>query len=141
MQFATFYVDSLFFGIDVMQVQEVLRRQDLTPVPLASTVVEGLINLRGQIITAIDLRKRLNLSKRASDAPCMNIIIQTEEGPLSLVVDKVGDVIDLLEEDMEQTPSTLTKEQRAVVQGVYKLPKSLLLSLDYRKAMDIGRGL
>jgi len=141
MQFATFYVDSLFFGIDVMQVQEVLRRQDLTPVPLASTVVEGLINLRGQIITAIDLRKRLNLSKREADAPCMNIIIQTEEGPLSLVVDKVGDVIDLLEEDMEQTPSTLTKEQRAVVQGVYKLPKSLLLSLDYRKAMDIGKGL
>jgi purine-binding chemotaxis protein CheW len=141
MQFATFYVDSLFFGIDVMQVQEVLRRQELTPVPLASNVVEGLINLRGQIITAIDLRKRLNLAKRSDDSPCMNIIIQTEEGALSLVVDKVGDVIDLSEDDMEHTPSTLTKEQRAVVQGVYKLPKSLLLRLDYRKAMDLDKGL
>jgi purine-binding chemotaxis protein CheW len=138
MQFATFYVDGLFFGIDVMEVQEVLRKQDLTPVPLASDTVEGLINLRGQIITAIDLRKRLNLNPRAAQDPSMNVIVQCDDGTLSLVVDKVGDVVELSEDILESVPNTLTKEQKDVVQGVYKMPGQLMLWLDHKRVSVIS---
>ncbi len=137
MQLATFYVDNLFFGIDVMEVQEVLRKQELTPVPLASDTVEGLINLRGQIITAIDLRKRLKIKPRETDAKCMNIIVQGDEGALSLVVDRVGDVVELTEETLEPVPNTLSSEQKEVVQGVYKMPGTLLLWLDHKKASSL----
>ena len=74
LQFCTFYVDGLFFGVDVLKVQEVLTEQDMTPVPLASNEVEGLINLRGQIVTAIDLRRRLKLSDRTDGEPPMNVV-------------------------------------------------------------------
>lgn len=139
MQFATFYVDGLFFGIDVMEVQEVLRKQDLTPVPLASDTVEGLINLRGQILTAIDLRKRLNLKARETQDPCMNVIVQCDEGTLSLVVDKVGDVVELSDDTLEPVPNTLTAEQKDVVQGVYKMPGQLMLWLDHKRATNISK--
>lgn len=137
MQLATFYVDTLLFGIDVMQVQEVIRRQELTRVPLASPVIEGLINLRGQIITAVDLRRRLGLSVREQGAPCMNVIVQTEEGSVSFVVDRVGDVVEVSNDQFEPTPSTLDPLQKEVVTGVYKLSDQLLLSLNSVKALEI----
>lgn len=137
MQLATFYVDTLLFGIDVMQVQEVIRRQELTRVPLASPVIEGLINLRGQIITAIDLRRRLGLPIRESGAHCMNVIVQTEDGSVSFVVDKVGDVVEVSEEQFEPTPTTLDPLHKEVVTGVYKLSNQLLLELNGKKALEV----
>src|SRR5579875_3258105 len=92
-QFATFFVDGLFFGVDVLDVQEVLRYQEMTSVPLAPEVITGLINLRGQIVTALDLRRRLNLKPRADEDEPMNAVIRTKDGVVSFLVDEIGDVV------------------------------------------------
>src|SRR5579871_6291481 len=91
-QFATFFVADLFFGVDVLRVQEVLCFQQMTRVPQASGVVEGLINLRGQIVTAIDMRRRLGLPPRRDGQTPMNMVVRTEGGAVSLLVDEIGDV-------------------------------------------------
>src|SRR3984893_5450670 len=94
-QFSTFFVGDLFFGVDVLNVQEVLRFQQMTPVPQAPEVIEGLINLRGQIVTAIDMRRRLGLPARTGDKPPMNMVVRTSDGAVSLLVDEIGDVLDM----------------------------------------------
>src|SRR5438046_2560899 len=94
-QYCTFMVADLFFGIDVRRVQEVLRGQEVTPVPRAPAVIEGLINLRGQIVPAVDVRRRLGLAPRSADAQPMNMVVRTEEGAASLLVDEIGDVLDV----------------------------------------------
>jgi purine-binding chemotaxis protein CheW len=129
-QICSFYVDGLFFGIEVCVVQEVIRYQQMTRVPLATNEIGGLINLRGQIISAIDLRHRLGLSARPADAWPMNVIIRTDDGAVSLLVDEVGDVMEVSADDFEPAPETLTGFLRQSVQGVYKLKGSLLLILD-----------
>src|SRR4051794_39425221 len=91
-QFCTFYLDGSFFGVEVQHVQEVIRYQELTRVPLASPVIRGLINLRGQIVTAIDLRRRLGLADRPAGVLPMNVVVRSEEGAVSLLVDEIGDV-------------------------------------------------
>ena len=108
-QFCTFILDRYVFGIEVKQVQEVLRYQELTRVPLASQVVSGLINLRGQIVTAIDLRRRLELNERDDDelpmnVVIMNVVIRTDDGIVSLLVDEIGDVIEVEEDTFEHPP-------------------------------------
>ncbi len=133
-QFSTFYVDQLFFGIEVLQVQEVIRSQSMTVVPQASPMVRGLINLRGQIVTAIDLRRRLNLSDRADWEP-MNVVIQTDEGAVSLLVDEIGDVLEVSDDLLEPPPPTIQGMARELITGVYKLEGRLLLVLDTAKTI------
>src|SRR3954447_7509100 len=94
-QFSTFFVTDLFFGVDVLNVQEVLRFQPMTPVPQAPGVIEGLINLRGQIVTAVDMRRRLQLPPRDEEKSPMNIVVRTTDGAVSLLVDEIGDVLDM----------------------------------------------
>lgn len=96
-QYCTFYLDGLFLGVDVRKVQEVIRYQEMTRVPLAASVIQGLINLRGQIVTAVDLRRRLELNERPADQHPMNVVVRTEEGAVSLLVDEIGDVIETTE--------------------------------------------
>src|SRR6185436_963350 len=91
-QYCTFFLDGLFFGVEVQHVQEVIRYQEMTRVPLAARVVSGLINLRGQIVTAIDLRRRLALPELPGGKLPMNIVVRTEDGIVSLLADEVGDV-------------------------------------------------
>ena len=79
-QYCTFYVDGHYFGLDVLNVQEIIRYQDMTRVPLAPPVVRGLINLRGQIVTALDLRRRLELSERPADQLPVNVVVHTDDG-------------------------------------------------------------
>ena len=93
-QLCTFFVGDYHFGVDVLQVQEVLRFHEMTAVPLAPPVVRGLINLRGQIVTALDLRHRLGLQPAAPHVEHANVIVRTHDGAVSLLVDEVGDVID-----------------------------------------------
>src|ERR1700720_824676 len=88
-QLSTFFVADLFFGVDVLDVQEVLRFQQMTPVPQAPEVIEGLINLRGQIVTAIDMRRRLRLPPRGGDETPMNMVVRTGDGAVSLLVDEI----------------------------------------------------
>jgi len=135
-QFCTFYVDQLFFGVDVLKVQEVIRLQTMTVVPQASSIVRGLINLRGQIVTAIDLRRRLNIQDCDTRDP-MNIVIQTEEGAVSLLVDEIGDVLDVSSDALEATPTTIEGGARDLIAGVYKLEGRLLLVLDSEKALVV----
>ena len=137
-QYATFVVEDLFFGIEVLRVQEVLRYQVMTRIPLAPSVVEGLINLRGQIVTALDMRRRLGLPSRSSDRLPMNLVVRTEEGPVSLLVDEIGDVLQLEPGDFEPAPDNLTPAARELVQGVYKLKDRLLLVLDSDRTLEVS---
>jgi len=129
-QICTFYVDNHFFGVEANCVQEVIRYQEMTRVPLTSECISGLINLRGQIVTAIDMRKRLGFSDRPQDQRPMNVVIHSDEGAVSLLVDRIGDVIDVSNEAFETPPNTLIGPMRMLIQGAYKLKGKLLLVLD-----------
>lgn len=133
-QFVTFNLGSLFLGVDVLEVQEVIRFQQMTRVPTAPSMVEGLINLRGQIITAIDLRRRLKLSDRPDGQLPMNVVVRTDDGALSFLVDEIGDVLEVEDERFERVPETVTGMIRELISGVYKVEGRLLLVLDTEKA-------
>lgn len=132
-QFCTFFLDDRFFGVDVEKVQEVIRYLPITPIPLAPPVIYGLINLRGQIVTAIDLRRLLQLADRATDRRPMNIVVQTREGTFSLLVDRIGDVMQVDPACFEHPPDTLDGIARELIQGTYKLQGRLLLTLNVEK--------
>jgi purine-binding chemotaxis protein CheW len=137
-QFSTFFVDGLFFGVDVLCVQEVLCYQQMTRVPQAPAVIEGLINLRGQIVTAIDMRRRLGLPERGEDECPMNMVVRTEDGAVSLLVDEIGDVLDVEAAAFERPPENLKGRAREMIQGVYKMKDRLLLVLDTERTVDVA---
>ena len=136
-QFATFVLHNLFFGMDVLKVQEVIRYQEMTRVPVAPPMVEGLINLRGQIITAIDLRRRLELPERPVDQLPLNLVVRTEDGAISLLVDEIGDVVEIESQSFERVPETVTGIARELILGVYKLETRLLLILDTERSANL----
>lgn len=129
-QFCTFLLDGHLFGVPVPAVQEVIRVQPMTPVPLAPPAVAGLINLRGQIVLAIDLRRRLGLPCRADGALPINVVIRTAAGAVSLLVDEIGEVIEVSESSFEAPPETLRGPVRSMILGVHKLEGNLLHALD-----------
>jgi purine-binding chemotaxis protein CheW len=137
-QYSTFYLNGLFFGVEVLKVQEVIRYQEMTRVPLAPRMIEGLINLRGQIVTAIDLRRRLELPPRAEGQLPMNVVVRTDDGAVSLLVDEIGDVLEIQEDTYERPPETLNGVARELIQGVYKLKERLLLILDTEKTVGLS---
>jgi purine-binding chemotaxis protein CheW len=139
-QFSTFFVGDLFFGVDVLRVQEVLRFQQMTSVPQAPEVIEGLINLRGQIVTAVDMRRRLRLPPRAAGHTPMNMVIRTEDGPVSLLVDEIGDVLDVDRVLYERPPESLDPASRELIRGVYKLKNRLMLVLDVEQTVELAAG-
>jgi len=136
-QLCTFFVDNLFFGVDVLNVQEVLRFQHMTRVPRAPQVIEGLINLRGQIVTALDMRRRLRLSPRGEDEAPMNVVIRRTDGVVSLLVDEIGDVLQVDAANYEEPPNNLDSETRKIVKSVYKLNDRLLLVLDEDRTVTL----
>ncbi|MGK7900616.1 MAG: chemotaxis protein CheW [Hormoscilla sp.] len=137
-QLCTFFLGELFFGIEVSNVQEIIRYQEMTRVPLAPTEVGGLINLRGQIVTAIDLRRRLELGDRPSDRLPLNVIVRTSEETVSLLVDEIGDVLEVGGDNFETPPETLRGRIRELIRGAYKLKERLLLLLDVEKVVDLA---
>ena len=136
-QYCTFYLDGHYFGLDVLKVQEIIRYQEMTRVPLAPQVVRGLINLRGQIVSAIDLRQRFEMAERPAGQLPMNVVVRTDDGPTSLLVDEIGDVLEVNEENFEHTPETLVGVSRKLILGAYKLKNRLLLALDTRRAIEL----
>jgi purine-binding chemotaxis protein CheW len=140
LRFCTFTVDGICFGVEVERVQEVLRFQELTRVPLAPAVVSGLINLRGQIVTAVNLRQRLALREGPADLVPMNVILRSDDGAVSLMVDAIGEVLTVAGEMAEPVPETLRGVGRELVKGVYKLEGRLLLVLDAEKAIQSSGG-
>ncbi len=137
-QFCTFRLDGHFLGVEVERVQEVIRYQEMTPVPLAAAAVSGLINLRGQIVTAIDLRQCLGMPPRPEGELPMNVVVRANERAVSLLVDEIGDVLDVPVDSFEESPSTLDSVDRSLFAGVYKLDGELLLVLDTEKAVARG---
>ncbi len=136
-QLCTFHVDELLFAIEVVRIQEVIRFEQITRVPLSSRVVRGLINLRGQIVTAVDLRSRLGLEPASDEEAPMNVVIRLEEGLISIIVDNIGDVLEVDESAFEPPPPTLPANLRRVVDAVCKLPDRLLLVLDPERAASV----
>lgn len=136
-QLCTFHLGDLFLGIEVLSVQEVIRPQAMTRVPLGPRAVRGLINLRGQIVTAIDLRERLGLGPREDGQEAMNVVVRTEDGAVSLLVDAIGDVLEVTEDQHEALPETLPPSARVMIQGVYKLPNQLLLVLNLEQVLGL----
>ena len=98
-RFCTFHLGELYLGIPVTRVQEVIRYQERTRVPLVSAVVHGLINLRGEIVTTIDLRHRLELEPRAEGQEPINVVVRSDDGVVSLLVDEISDVFEVVDED------------------------------------------
>ena len=137
-QFCTFFLDGHVFGTPVPKVQEVIQYQEMTRVPLAPDVISGMINLRGQIVAAIDLRRRLGLPNRPTGQLPMNVVVRTNDGAVSLLVDEIGDVIEVEESTLESPPETLQGFAREVVKGVYKLSGRLLLALDIDRVVDLA---
>jgi purine-binding chemotaxis protein CheW len=134
-QVCTFFLNGLFFGVDVTLVQEVIRFQTMTEVPLAPRVVSGLINLRGQIVTAIDLRRRLEMPDRPAGRAPMNVVVRNADAIHSLLVDEVGDVVSVDESTWEAPPDTLDARTRELITGTHKLQDRLLLVLDVARAI------
>jgi purine-binding chemotaxis protein CheW len=139
-QFCTFYLDKLLFGVELKGVQEVIRSLDMTRVPLAPEVVSGLINLRGQIVTAVDLRNRLELGPRPQDRLAMNVVVRSADGAVSLLVDEIGDVVEVNETTFEPAPETVPSSVRTMILGVHKLNEQLLHVLDTEIACQMGDG-
>jgi purine-binding chemotaxis protein CheW len=137
-QFCTFYLDKLLFGVELKGVQEVIRSLAMTHVPLAPDVVGGLINLRGQIVTAVDLRRRLELDPRPAEMLPMNVVVRSEDGAVSLLVDEIGDVVEVDKETFEPPPETLRGRVRSMILGVHKLDNSLMHVLDKEKACEMS---
>jgi purine-binding chemotaxis protein CheW len=135
-QFSTFFVGGLYLGVDVLHVQEVLRFQRMTRVPLVPPMVRGLINLRGQIVTAIDLRLRLGLSETGGDQP-INVVVRTLDSTVSLLVDEIADVVTVSEDMLEPVPETLPPAVRVLTTGIYKLKDRLLLVLAVDRTIDL----
>jgi purine-binding chemotaxis protein CheW len=134
-RFCTFAVGGFHYGVDVSHVQEIIRPQELTRVPLAPAVVGGLINLRGRIVTALDLRRRLGLGERPAGQASRNVVVRAGEGVVSLLVDEIGDVLEVEEATFERPPETLKGVARELIRGAYKLADRLLLILDTEKVV------
>jgi purine-binding chemotaxis protein CheW len=139
-QFCSFFLDGLRFGVDVQHVQEVVPYQEMTRVPLAPPTVRGLLNLRGQIVTGIDLRRRLELPDRTADSRPMNVVLRSEESAVSFLVDDVGEVLEVADESCQHPPETLPMRIRELIEGVYPLDDELLLVLDIARTLELQPG-
>ena len=142
-QFCTFFLNEIYFGIEVQHVQEVIRYQQMTRVPLAASDICGLINLRGQIITAIDLRRRLELSEPpAQSLPSdeqlpFNVVVRNGDEVVSLLVDEIDDILELTPDNFEPPPTSLKGRVRQLLEGAYKLKDKLLLILNTDKILEV----
>lgn len=136
-QFFSFFVGGYYFGVEVDRVREVIRDQEMTPVPLAHAVVEGLMNLRGRIVTTVDLRRRLGLPARADDHAPYGVVIESADELVCLLVDSVEDVLLVSADAFEPPPETLDAAAREMIVGTYQLPAVLLLVLDSEKVLAL----
>ena len=133
----TFWIGQLYLGLEIRHVREIVRYQDMTPVRLAPPAVCGLLNLRGDVVTAIDLRRRLGLPGAAHEDLPTIIIVEVEPYRVGLLVDKVDDVVEVSAEIFEDPPDTLDTVARKFIRGVYKLDDRLLLALDIHAATQL----
>tara|TARA_R110002110_G_scaffold414147_2_gene643344 strand:+ start:66066 stop:66521 length:456 start_codon:yes stop_codon:yes gene_type:complete len=134
-EYVTVVIDGQSFGVPVLLVQDVLREQPLTHIPLAPPEIAGSLNLRGRVVTAIDLRTRLGVERRADDLPSMNVVVEQDGELYSLIVDAVGDVLALTIETYEPSPATLDPLWLDLTDGLHRLDDDLMLILDIRQVL------
>jgi len=137
-EFVTIYVGNQLCGIPVLKVRDVLGPQKITRVPLAPPEVAGLLNLRGRIVTAIDLRRRLGLDARPAEDKGMSVVVEQHGELYSLMVDSVGEVLNLPAAAFERNPATLDPLWRRFSEGVYRLDAGLLVVLNGDSLLDYG---
>lgn len=137
-RFTTFRLAGHLFGVPVDAVQEAVPTRSITPVPLAPPEVLGLLNLRGRILTAIDLRRRLGLPEQSAQEPTMTVVLTPRKGSFGLIVDMLDEVVEADPEDFEPPPETLHGEVRAMIRGAYTLEPELLLELELDSVLAIG---
>ncbi len=138
-EFVTFTIAGQLFGIPVLQIQDVLSSYHITPIPLAPPEITGSLNLRGRVVTAIDVRLRLGLAARPKEAESMSIVAENEGELYSLMVDSVGEVLALSQSAYERNLPTLDAKFRAFSDGIYRLDKQLLVVLDVNRLLDYER--
>lgn len=137
--YVTFFIGSQLLGIPIGSAKEVLNSQNICRVPLADPAISGLLNLRGHIVTAIDLRERLGMPMRSAEAPMMNVIVQDDEELFSLIVDKVGDVLDVRKDNFEPPPDTFNRTWQQCCSGVHSLRRGLLAILSVPHLLQFER--
>lgn len=137
MQLCTFRLGSLYLGVNVLDVQEVLYQAEVCSVPHAEPAICGLINLRGQIATTIDMRTRLGIEPRDPEARPIHVVVKSGGESVNLLVDKIGDVLAVDPDLYEPPPETMTGNAKELILGAYKLTDELLLILDVDKAVAI----
>lgn len=133
--FVTVMLAGQLLGIPVLAVHDVLNAQKITKIPLSPAWVAGVLNLRGRIVTAIDLRQRLGLPPREEGQASMSVVVEHDEEPYSLQIDKVGEVLSLEDQDFEKNPVTLDVRWREVSMGIYRLKDQLLPILDVERLL------
>ncbi len=138
-EFITFTIAGQLFGIPVLQVQDVLSSYQITRIPLAPPEITGSLNLRGRVVTALDIRQRLGLPPRPEGAESMSIVAESEGELYSLMVDTVGEVLALAQSAYERNPPTLDAKFRAFSDGIYRLDDQLLVVLDVNRLLDYKR--
>lgn len=136
--YVTMSIGGQLFGIPVLKVQDVLGPQTITRVPLAPVEVAGSLNLRGRIVTAVDVRLRLGLPKRENDKTAMSVVVEHEGELYSLLVDSVGEVLSLESRDYQRNPPTLNPRLREFSDGIYRLNDSLLVVLSVSSLLNFG---
>jgi purine-binding chemotaxis protein CheW len=136
-QFCTFYLNRLLFGVESQKIQEVVNYRELRPVPLANAVVAGLMNLRGQVVVVLELRRQLELPDRALSQPPVCLVVRTAEGTVCLLADEVGNVVEVEGSTFEPTPETLSARLRSLIVGVHKLESQLMHVLDTDRACEV----
>ena len=134
-QWVTFRLDDEVYGINVMQVQEVLRVSEIAPVPGAPEYVLGIINLRGNVVTVIDTRERLGLSGKEVDDATRIVIIEADKQVVGILVDSVAEVVDLRMSEVESAPNVGNDESSKYIQGVATHNKELLILVDLNKLL------
>ncbi len=138
-EFITFTIAGQLFGIPVLQVQDVLSSYQITRIPLAPPEITGSLNLRGRVVTALDIRQRLGLAPRPEGAESMSIVAESEGELYSLMVDTVGEVLALAQSAYERNLPTLDAKFRAFSDGIYRLDDQLLVVLDVNRLLDYKR--
>ncbi len=136
--FVTMTIDNQLFGIPVLLVQDVLGPQHINIIPLAPPEVAGSLNLRGRVVTAIDVRKRLGLPPRANDDPGMSVVVEHGNELYSLIIDTVGEVLSLPASASEGIPATLDDLWRSITTGIYQLDDQLMVELDIDRVLDFA---
>jgi purine-binding chemotaxis protein CheW len=138
-QYCTFFIDGQLFGVEVLSVQEIMSECTVGPVPLAPRTVAGLVNHRGQIVTAIDMRRRLEISEGSVQSSRM-LVVRSKDETFGLLVDKIGDVLSVNSRDFEEAPENMNENAKELVEGAYKLADRLLLPVRLDKITEIAKG-